>query len=373
MIALLFILCFSITAAVTLGFTLFTFLLSRKAVTHTRGADLPDVTLLVCAYNEAEVIAKKVENIARTDYPPERLRVLFINDHSTDATRTILERTIGSLPFRAEVLDNEYERSKPNALNFAFSRIDTELIVETDADSLLERDAVRELVGNFADPRVGGANGEVRILSINEKGQMETDEQIYRRFYSIWRKGESRLHSISICNGPIVAFRTDLVRDVHLNSLADDTELLFHIIAKGFRFVYDDRAVAYECTPTTLSERFKQKIRRCKGVLQVYSRHLPLLVNGRYDWRIFLPALLQFMAVPYCVLAGTVLYGVLIAQSLWWALPLVLLLYPPFFAVMKNVWITHVIMAAAPFYVRSKWDVMSSSRDMLKQIDLENK
>lgn len=372
MIVVLFILCVAVSAAVTLGYTLFMHLSSRKAATHTRRADFPKVTLLVCAYNESAVIAKKVENIAATDYPADRLRVLFINDHSTDDTRTILEKAIETLPFPAQVLDNEYERSKPNALNFAFSRIDTELIVETDADSLLDKHAVACLVQNFADPAVGGANGEVRILSLNEKGQMESDERIYRKFYNTWRKGESRLHSISICNGPIVAFRTDLVRNAGLNSLADDTELLFQIIDQGYRFVYDERALAYECTPTTMRERFQQKIRRCKGVLQVYSRHIPLLFNGRYDWRIFLFALLQFMVIPYCVLAGSVFYAVLVIQNIWWALPLLLLLYPPLLKVMTNIWVTHIIMAAAPFYIRTRWDVMNSSRDMLKRVDIDN-
>jgi len=366
---IVFAVCLLIAVFNTAGYTVFTGLKARKGVNHARRGCTPSVTLLICAHNEASVISKKIDNVAKTDYPEDKLKVLFVNDHSADRTREILDAETHKIPFSVTVLNNAHERGKPNALNFAFSKIDTELIVETDADSLLEKDAVRLLVENFADPSVGGANGEVRILSSGRDNRMETDERFYRKFYNTWRKGESNIHSISVCNGPIAAFRTRLVKNLRLNTLADDTELLFDIIVQGYRFVYDERAVAYEFTPSVLRDRFRQKIRRCKGIMQVYARHWRLLFSRKYDWKIFLPVCIQFFVVPYCVMAGSVAYIGLIVNSVYWAIPMFFLLWPKFFCFLTNVWTTHLIMAAAPFYIRRKWDVVGSSRKMMRDMD----
>ena len=112
--------CLGIALLVNGGYTLFTFMSTRRGITHSRSEYIPTVTLLICAYNEEAVIAKKVENVARTNYLKEKLQVMFVNDHSSDRTREILDAEIRKIPFTTVVLDNEHDRSKPNALNFAF-------------------------------------------------------------------------------------------------------------------------------------------------------------------------------------------------------------------------------------------------------------
>jgi biofilm PGA synthesis N-glycosyltransferase PgaC len=197
-----------------------------------------------------------------------------VNDNSTDQTKTIILNNCSKIPFETELIDTEFSRGKTNALNYAFPRITTEITVATDADSYLDPRSIRELVKNFYDQRVGGVNGIVKILSSESSEQTAQSESLYRWFYNLWRKGESDIHSISICNGPIIAFRTLLLKDVKIQSMADDTELVFEIIRKGKRVVYDDTAIAYECTPPRLLEQLSQKMRRCKGIFQVYFWNL---------------------------------------------------------------------------------------------------
>ncbi len=136
--------------------------------------------------------------------------------------------------------------------------------------------------------------------------------------------------------------------------------------------MYDDRAKAYEFTPSDFSDRIRQKIRRCKGVLQVYFRYVPLLFNGRYEWRIFLPVILQFTLVPYCVLIGSAAYAVLIFHSAYYLIPLAFLLIPKIFKSFFNIWFTHIIMAFAPFYFRRKWNVIGSTRRLMQNTEIND-
>ncbi|MFH1943103.1 MAG: glycosyltransferase [bacterium] len=345
------------------GYTLLCRTAAQRGRTHVKSLYFSSVTLLICAYNEEAVLPKKMEDIAKIDYPEEKLKILFVNDNSTDRTRQVILEAIPESRFEMEVIDSEYPRGKTNALNYAYGRLSTEITFQTDADTFLHPQAVRELVQNFADPNVGGANGAIRIYSSKPEGQLARHEDLYRKFYDLWRKGESAIDSISICNGCIIAFRTALVRDVRLRSMADDTELLFEVIRKGKRVVYDDSALAYETIPTKASERFFQKMRRSKGLFQVYLRNIRLLGKGRFGRIIFPFVLAQICVIPYLFFVGTALYIWLSAMNPLWLLLLVGFFVPKLNTTLLNVGVTQLQLALSPFHRTGAWRMMKSSRD----------
>ena len=371
MLLIFFIIITLFTIGIYISYSILCWYKAKQGKTHIKSPYLPSVTLLVCAYNEEAIISKKIDNIAKIDYPSSKLNVLFVNDNSTDQTRAIILDNLSKVPFKSEVIDNQSARGKINALNFIFPKITTEITVETDADSFLEPQAIRELVQNFSDPNVGGANGVIKILSTNSSGLAAKSEDLYRQFYNIWRCGESAMHSISICNGPIMAFRTSLVQDIKLDSMADDTELLFKIIRKGKRIVYDEASVAYECTPPKLSEQFSQKMRRSKGVFQVYLNNLDLLGKNIFGWIIYPFVFLQICILPYFIILGMLLYLGLAISNPFWLILFSVLFIPKLNTALINIIYTQLILALSPFHHTKAWKTMKSSREMLAKYDID--
>src|SRR5688572_31214832 len=131
--------------------------LPRKAV--ARGADLPHVTLLISAYNEAKVMAKKLHNSLGLEYPRDRLEILVVSDCSSDQTDEIVR----SFDRHGVKLLRMPERSgKTAGLNEAVRHATGEVVVFSDANAEYDRHAIARLVRNFADPEVGAVTGESR-------------------------------------------------------------------------------------------------------------------------------------------------------------------------------------------------------------------
>lgn len=365
----LFITIFGFVTVCYLGYTVLCACFSRKGITHDRKPVVPSVTLVICLYNEERIIEKKIENISRMDYPADRLDILFVNDHSSDRSREIIESLMPEIPFRSRVVDNDGPRGKPSALNRVLPGIETEITILTDADSFLEPQAIREIVQNFADPDVSGANGLIEVLPPGKTAVTHGYESLYRRFYNLWRKGESALDSITICNGPLMAFRSALLRGIHLSSMADDTEMLFHVLSKRKRMVYDASAVAFECTPTRFREQFSQKMRRSKGVVQVYWRNFFMLGRRRFGRLLFPFVFLQVCILPYLVLFGIVVYSAMVISDAFWLILLCFFMVPKLNKTIVFFLYTQVVMAVSPFHHRRAWKTMKSSRDALAHVE----
>lgn len=344
---------------------------AKKGISHNKDSIYPSVTLLICAFNEADVILKKIENIIRIDYPKENLNILFVNDNSTDDTGTIIQENLSRIPFQADLINNALSRGKINALNYVFPKLNKDVTILTDADSLFESNSIKELVKNFYDSKVGGVSGVVRILSQEKTGTSVEHENLYRRFFDLWRKGESVVHSITISNGPIMAVRTSILKKQILDSLADDTELLFIVIKSGHRFVYEPDAVAYECTPSEIQERFSQKMRRAKGVFQVYVRNFNLMGKGRFGSVVFPFVFLQICVIPYVFILGSVFYFWLAVTEPVWFLALGFFFIPKIRSILNNIIFSQIQLAFSPFYKTGAWKTMKSSRKTLSQVDIE--
>ncbi|NQU24266.1 MAG: glycosyltransferase, partial [Candidatus Nealsonbacteria bacterium] len=136
------------------GFFLILSLWARLRGERTRPDDafLPSVSLLISAYNEEAVIARKLENALDLDYPGDKLEILLISDGSMDDTVRIAESFAGR---GVDVLDYAERRGKNGALNAAIPNAVGDVLVFTDANTDYRPDAIRKLVRHFADPRVG--------------------------------------------------------------------------------------------------------------------------------------------------------------------------------------------------------------------------
>ncbi|MEG2613930.1 MAG: glycosyltransferase, partial [Alistipes sp.] len=119
---------------------------------------LPEVTLLIAAYNEESIVTEKMANIRAQDYPAAKLHVVWITDGSTDQTMVRLAQYA-----EVQVLHEAARGGKTAALNRAMPFITTPIVICTDANTMLNVEAVSEIVRCFADPKVGCVAGEKRV------------------------------------------------------------------------------------------------------------------------------------------------------------------------------------------------------------------
>lgn len=326
----------------------------------------PSATLIIPFYNEEIIMKKKIEDTSQIIYPKDKLEVIFLNDHSTDNSVKIIKENTKNFPFKFKIINNTGGRGKPNALNYIFPKIKSEITIITDADSLMKKDAIENLVKNFKDTNVGSSNARLMIIEPKESKRCYNEENLYRKFYDIWRRGESNIHSISVCNGPLMAFRTELIKDIKLDSCVDDTELIFEVIKKNFRVLYNSKSIVYEVTPLNFFERAKQKMRRVRGLMSVYIKNIQLIGKNKFG-NIILPyALLTHVVSPYIVFLGVLIYLILLFIVPYFFLSLLFFLIPKVGSFVFSFVSTQIIMALSPFFAKG-WNTAKSSREELNR------
>src|SRR6201989_1415429 len=148
----------------------------------------PDVTLVVAAYNEADCIEQKLKNSLDLNYPAGKLRWIFITDGSTDGTTDIIRR----YP-RVMLLHQTERKGKVAAINRAMKYVETPYVIFSDANNLINRTAVREILKHYTDPRVAAVAGEKKIISKGKDNAVGSGESIYWKYESVLKKLDSEL------------------------------------------------------------------------------------------------------------------------------------------------------------------------------------
>jgi cellulose synthase/poly-beta-1,6-N-acetylglucosamine synthase-like glycosyltransferase len=237
------------------------------------GDALRRVTLIVPAHDEELVIERKLANARSLDYPSELLEVVVASDGSSDRTAE-LARSAGA----DQVLELP-RGGKVAALNAAVREAAGEILAFSDANSYWRPDALRRLVGRFADERVGYACGQVRF----EGGEGGNQEGLYWRYEMAVRSMETRLAGITAGNGGIYAVRREAYIELD-PTRGQDIGFPFELTKRGWRAVYEPSAVAEEKMAPTVEGEFKRKRRMMWGLWDV------MLKWGMLDPRGYGPA-----------------------------------------------------------------------------------
>lgn len=237
---------------------------------------LPEATLLIAAYNEEAIVASKMENCEDLDYPEDKLRLVWITDGSKDNTNEILKE----YP-ETTVLYQPRRQGKTAALNRALPYVETPYVIFTDANTMLNKDAIREIVRQFSDPRVGCVAGEKRVEIQAEQGAT-AGEGIYWKYESALKRLDYRLYSAVGAAGELFAIRTSLFEQMPPDTLLDDFILSLRIAMKGYKIAYSKEAYALESASLNMREEEKRKVRIAAGGLQSVWRLRGLLNIFRY-------------------------------------------------------------------------------------------
>ncbi|WP_298652993.1 glycosyltransferase family 2 protein [uncultured Proteiniphilum sp.] len=255
---------------------------------------LPEVTLFITAYNEENVVDVKMKNSVSLDYPEDKLKIYWITDGSSDKTNENLAKYPD-----VTVLFEPQRRGKTAAINRGMKSVMTPVVVFTDANTLINKEAVKEIVKAFTDPRTGCVAGEKRI-SVKEKDTASSGgEGAYWQYESALKDLDSRLYSAVGAAGELFAIRTSLFEKMPEDTLLDDFILSLRIAGKGYRIAYCKNAYAMESASLNMKEEEKRKVRIAAGGIQAIWRLHPLLNIFRYGC-------LAFQFISHRVLRWTI-------------------------------------------------------------------
>lgn len=252
-------------------------------------ANWPHITVFIAAHNEEAVISGCIEALLNVDYPRDRLTIMPVNDRSTDGTRQIIDSYADRNPGRLQLFHRQDgPPGKAAALADATSIVQaqgqSELIVIFDADYLPGKKIIKQLVAPFLDPEIGAVMGRVvpqnagvnlltRLLDLERSGGYQVDQQARYNIGAVAQYG-----------GTVGGIRLSALKEVGgwtPNVLAEDTDLTYRLLLKGWQTAYLGYAECYEEVPESWAVRFRQIGRWAKGHNQVLAKFWQQMVTRK--------------------------------------------------------------------------------------------
>ena len=281
----------------------------------------PTVTVMVVAHNEEKVILEKMNNLLNLDYPSEKLKIIVASDFSTDNTNEIVEEFIKKHNDRSIVLHKSVNHfGKTNAQNEAQKLCDTEILVLTDANAMLDPRSVKELVSYFTSEDIAYVTGKLEYKNADSSKTAQS-EGIYWTLDLKCREIESRIQTITAGNGAIYAVRNSCYEDIPPIECHDFSFPLRFALEKK-RAIYNPNAVAIEKAGESNEDEFKRKVRMNRTILHDILPTPRVLNVFRYKW-------FSFFYFGH----RTCRYSLWIAHAMLFALNIPLSIESPFWAV----------------------------------------
>jgi poly-beta-1,6-N-acetyl-D-glucosamine synthase len=235
----------------------------KRSVPSLPSASLPQVALVVAAYNEEDHIREKIINTQELDYPADKLEVIFVTDGSSDNTPGIVREYAF-----IRLLHQPERKGKIAAVNRAMPFVQSPLVVFCDANTLLNQQCIREIVKHYADPKVGGVAGEKKILARGSDTAAAAGEGLYWKYESTLKKLDSELYSTMGAAGELFSVRKDLLDEVPEGTIIEDFVQSLKLCVKGYVVRYEPNAYAAEAPSASIKEEMKRKVRICAGAFQ---------------------------------------------------------------------------------------------------------
>ena len=305
---------FGVVLYVYVGYPILLWIVSRIYQREVQHAETtPSVTLVISAFNEADVIKGKLENSLGLDYPRERLEVLVISDASTDDTDRIVQSFEGQ---GVRLLRMPGRGGKTVGLNAALQHASGDVVLFSDANILYKPDTIRCLVKNFADPAVGCVTGDSRYLEEMDSAA-HVQENAYWGYERMIRTMESQIGSTVGGDGAIFAIRRHLYRPLAPEAI-NDLVIPLQIVEAGYRAIFEPSAIGFEPSAGDFRKEFRRKRRivnrSWRGVMSVTSVLNPFCV-GVFSWQVWSHKVLRWLILPLVILSAV---GCFMASESGW-------------------------------------------------------
>lgn len=275
-------------------------LLFFKKIQSTK-TENPEVSILIAAYNEEDWIVEKINNTLSMDYPAELVKVIVITDGSTDGTFQKAKSCSVPAGISFEVHHQPERKGKLAAIERIMPLVKTPVTIFTDANTALNRQAIRQLVCHYNNPKIGAVAGEKRVSSANKDEASSAGEGIYWKYESLLKRWDANLYSAVGAAGELFSIRTALYESIPADTLIEDFYLTMTVLRKGYRIAYAADAYASEGASASVGEELKRKIRIAAGGIQASWRLRDLLNPFRYgvfSWQFFSHKVLRWTLAP---------------------------------------------------------------------------
>jgi cellulose synthase/poly-beta-1,6-N-acetylglucosamine synthase-like glycosyltransferase len=278
-----------------------------------RAADVaPPVSLIVAAYNEESCIQEKLQNSLALDYPKDRFEIVIGSDGSSDRTNEIVE----SCQDGRVRLSAAERAGKTSVLNRCVPNANGEIVILSDANTMIDAAAVKKLVRHFRDPEVGAVCGKLKLYNPERR---DYEESAYWTYESLIKFYEGKRGAVMGANGGLYAIRRALFAPLPVGTIVDDFVIPLRILEQGYKVLYDPEAVAYEETTEDYGREFGRRARIAAGNFQSL-RLLPGLLSPLGGFRAFAfwshkllrwcaPALMGLALVTNAFLLSRRVYG----------------------------------------------------------------
>ncbi|MBC8180143.1 glycosyltransferase family 2 protein [candidate division KSB1 bacterium] len=254
---------------VYLGYPLALYAMSRFAKKiWLQKENFPTVTLLICAYNEENVIVEKIKNSLSLDYPNDKIKIVIASDGSSDQTVALIKKNQDD---RLVLYDYHERKGKIGAILATTPKIDSAIVVFSDANTLLREDALQKITRNFHDTQVGGVSADV-ILDSSDVSY-GSSESVYYKIERWVQQKESEIGSIIGADGGLYAIRREVFVPPSDNIILDDFVISMNVPIRGYRLVFDKEIIATEKGSGDHFVEFRRKSRVIAGAFQALRQY----------------------------------------------------------------------------------------------------
>ena len=243
----------------------------------------PSISIIIPAHNEESVIENKLKNLVDLKYPKNKVEIIIASDNSSDNTNIIVRNFIRNNQEKNIMLYEVNERKgKTNAQNEAVRIAKGEIIIFSDANSMLKEDSLKELVKFMSDDTVAYVSGQL-VYTNGDISNASNAESTYWNYDLFMREVESKFGSITAGNGAIYAIRKSDYVEFNPIKCHDDA-MPIESVLMGKRAVYNKKAIAYEKAGETSEDEFKRKVRMARYILNVHFERLDKYNLFKYGW-----------------------------------------------------------------------------------------
>lgn len=241
----------------------------------------PTISLVISVFNEDKVISDRIKNIAEQEYDFNKLEVLVGSDNSIDKTNDILIELKNNFHW-LKVFTFKERSGKAGVINKLIPNCKNEILIFTDANTIFEKKSLKNLAAHFNEEKIGGVSGKLILSETKDSISGSVEEKKYWEYETLIKKSEGKCGILIGANGGIFAIRKSLFEIVPTDkAVTDDFFISLNVLKKGFKFIYDEKSIAYENVSEKVIDEFKRKIRFMATNIQTLFFMKELIFNKK--------------------------------------------------------------------------------------------
>jgi len=275
----------------------------RNVASREPEGELPPVSILIPAYNEAEVIGHAIESLLQLDYPT--YEVIVVDDGSTDDTLEVARRWEGKASGVEVRVLTKRNGGKASALNAGIARSKYPFVMCMDADSWVDPGSLKAAMPHFRDVSVGAVAGNVKVAN-RENLLTRLQALEYIEGLNMPRRAQGFIAAVNIVPGPVGVFRREALEEVggyDTDTFAEDADLTLQLITSGWKIIYEDQAITWTQAPTRALDLIQQRYRWTRGILQALKKRKGVYWHPFPDFPLWLSAMeMGFEAIVWPIL-----------------------------------------------------------------------